>query len=137
MQQADFKVVIDACVLANAQVCNVLLTLAETPRLYLPRWSERILEETNRTQKSKLEWNPAIADKFQKALESYFPEAIVRGFEHLIDHCQNQENDRHVLACAIHSKAELIITFNTKDFPETALLPWQVQAMGATGRDRT
>jgi hypothetical protein len=35
--RADFKVVLDACVLANFGVCDLLLRLAERPRLYLPR----------------------------------------------------------------------------------------------------
>jgi hypothetical protein len=41
--RADFKVVLDACVLANFGVCDLLLRLAERPRLYLPRWSEELL----------------------------------------------------------------------------------------------
>lgn len=43
--QADFKVVIDACVLANIAVCDLFLRLAEKPRLCLPRWSTEILDE--------------------------------------------------------------------------------------------
>lgn len=34
--RADFRVVLDACVLANYGVANLLLLLAEKPRLYLP-----------------------------------------------------------------------------------------------------
>ena len=33
-----------------------------------------------------------------------------------------------MLACAIHSKAEVILTFNLKDFPEESLSRWQVSA---------
>lgn len=44
--RADFKVVLDACVLANYGVANLLLLLAEKPRLYLPVWSDEILAET-------------------------------------------------------------------------------------------
>ena len=51
--RADFKVVLDACVLANYGVANLLLLLAEKPRLYLPLWSEEILAETYRTQVGK------------------------------------------------------------------------------------
>jgi hypothetical protein len=52
--RADFRVVLDACVLANFGVANLLLSLAEKPRLYLPTWSEEILEETRRTQSGPL-----------------------------------------------------------------------------------
>ena len=127
MMRADFKVVIDACVLVNARVCNVLLTLAESPRLYLPRWSEEILAETRRTHIDKLGWNVRLADSFQLNLREFFPEAVISGYEHLIEHCDNDPKDRHVLACAIHNKAELILTFNLKDFPESSLTRWQIE----------
>src|SRR5439155_24300291 len=54
MRRADFRVVLDACVLAPANVCDLLLNLAETPRLYVPIWSEEILAEVRRTQIAKL-----------------------------------------------------------------------------------
>ncbi len=53
--QADFKIVIDACVLANIVVCDLFLRLAEKPRLFLPRWSTEILDETRRVHQ-KLSW---------------------------------------------------------------------------------
>ena len=43
--RADFKVVLDACVLANFGVCDLLLRLAERPRLFLPCWSKEVLDE--------------------------------------------------------------------------------------------
>lgn len=52
--QADFKVVLDACVLANAGLYDLFLRLAEPPRLYLPLWSQEILDEVHRTQTTKL-----------------------------------------------------------------------------------
>lgn len=45
--QADFQVVLDACVLANAGLCDLFLRLAEPPRLYLPLWSQEILDEVH------------------------------------------------------------------------------------------
>lgn len=129
MQRADFRVVIDACVLANARVCNVLLTLAESPRLHLPRWSEEILLETLRTHTEKLGWPKELAESFQSCLREFFPEALVSGYEHLIDLCDNEPKDRHILACAIHSKSELILTFNLRDFPADVLETWQVNVL--------
>ncbi len=126
--RADFKVVLDACVLANYGVANLLLLLAEKPRLYLPLWSEEILAETRRTQTGKLRWEERIADSFQARMRSEFPESLVTGYEHLIERCTNDPKDRHVLACAIQSKAEVILTFNLRDFKEEALSPWHIAA---------
>lgn len=46
--KADFKVLLDACVLANNAVCDLLLRLAEKPRQFLPLWSGEILPEVRR-----------------------------------------------------------------------------------------
>lgn len=127
--RADFKVVLDACVLANYGVANLLLLLAEKPRLYLPVWSEEILGETRRTQVGKFGWPERIADSFQHPLRSAFPESLVHGYEHLMAECKNDPKDRHVLACAIHCKSETILTFNLRDFPAEAVTPWGITAV--------
>jgi len=127
--RADFKVVLDACVLANYGVANLLLLLAEKPRLYLPLWSDEILEETRRTQVGKLGWEDRLADHFQLQLRSQFPESLVTGYAHWVGECANDPKDRHVLACAIHSRAELVLTFNLKDFKASALAPWGIAAV--------
>lgn len=127
--RADFKIVLDACVMANIGVCDLLLRLAETPRLYLPRWSAEILAETHRTHLDKLGWPEYLATKFQDDVTAAFPESLVTEYEHLIGHCGNDPKDRHVLACAIHIKAEVIVTFNLKDFAEEHLSPWGITSM--------
>ena len=126
--RADFKVVVDANVLANFGVCNLLLNLAEKPRLFLPCWSEELLQETRKAQLEDLRWPTRLADSFQRNLRSHFPESMVAGFGHLVDSCENDAGDRHVLACARHAQAELILTFNLRDFPESALKPWNIEA---------
>ena len=120
--------VLDACVLANYGVANLLLLLAEKPRLYLPFWSETILGETWKTQTQQLGWDQGIADSFKTELSKAFPEAMVDGFEYLIEQCTNDTKDRHVLACAIHCKAEVLLTFNLRDFPERSLSQWGITA---------
>jgi hypothetical protein len=53
---------------------------------------------------------------------------MVTGYERLINHCTNEPKDRHVLACAIHSQAEVILTFNLRHFQEEALSEWKISA---------
>jgi len=37
--------------------------------------------------------------------------------------------DRHVLAVAIHTQSALIVTFNLKDFPQSVLQPYEIEAV--------
>jgi len=124
---ADYRVCLDACVLANYGVCDLLLRLAEQPRLYLPVFSQDILDEVRRTQVKRLNWPEELAESFQSELVRMFPEAMVAGYEDMIPVLKNDPKDRHVLAAAIQGRASLIVTFNLKDFPAEALKPWGVE----------
>lgn len=129
MIRANFCVVLDACVLANYAVCDVFLRLAEGNCLYLPRWSEKILAETKNTQLTRLGWPSGTVDSFHAKIREAFPEAVVCGYEDIQNLCRNDPKDRHVLACAVHCKAEVIVTFNLKDFPKDSLSPWGIEAL--------
>jgi predicted nucleic acid-binding protein len=50
------------------------------------------------------------------------PDGLVTGYEDLIDSLHLRDpDDRHVLAVAIRSDADAIITFNQRDFDESEL----------------
>jgi len=42
----------------------------------------------------------------------------------------NEAKDRHVLAAAITAGAKIIVTYNTKHFPDSALKRWGVKRQG-------
>jgi predicted nucleic acid-binding protein len=126
---ADFPVVLDACVLANQPVTDLLLRLAETPRLYLPYWSEQILEETIRTLSEKLGWPLYLVQTRDCQMREHFPEAIVHFPKSLLSVLTNDEKDRHVLAAAIRAKVEVIVTFNIRHFGSEHLAPWGISAV--------
>ena len=46
--RADYRVVLDACVLIPMPLADTLLRMAEAPRLYLPRLSKLIMDEATR-----------------------------------------------------------------------------------------
>lgn len=124
--KADARAFMDACVLANFGVCDLLLRLAEKPRLFLPFWSNEVLDEVYRVHVQKLHWKKEIADSFQSEIRRAFPEATVEEYEHLTPDLTNDKKDRHVLAAAIRSGSSLILTFNVKDFPKKSLKPWSI-----------
>jgi hypothetical protein len=69
------------------------------------------------------------ADYRIECMRSAFPEALVVGYEPLIGFMKNQEKDRHVLAAAIWSKADAIVTANGKDFPRQCLDEFKIERM--------
>jgi len=129
MRRANYRVVLDACVLANHGVCDLFLRLAERPRLYLPTWSPGILEETTRTQVAKLKWPHDLADHWRREVMKYFPESLVDDASCLEPVLVNDAKDRHVLASAIRAGASTIVTFNLRDFGSSSLEPWGIQAV--------
>lgn len=115
------RVVLDACVLFPTVLREILLGVAARG-LYTPLWSERILEEWARATRRLGPAAEVQARAEVAAVKAAFPKAMVLpqpGLEqrlHLPD-----ENDIHVLAVAIGSHADAILTFNAADFPRGLL----------------
>lgn len=113
-----FTAILDANVIYPAPVRDLLLNLADL-EIYSPKWSEIIHEEWIRNLLIKrIDLSKTKLLKTVQVMNSVFPDAEVHGFEELIDELILPDpDDRHVLAAAIKSGADAIITFNQKDFP--------------------
>ena len=125
----DYLAVLDACVLVGAGLRDTLLRLAETPRLYVPKWSDDIIAETKRTLENKLGKTSSQTEHLLRELKRAFPEAWVSGYKNLEGALRNDPKDRHVLAAAIRCGAQTIITFNLKDFRAGALAEYDIEAV--------
>ena len=115
-------VLLDACVLVPQRLSSLLLTLAEEG-LFEPRWSERLLAETERALTGKLGLSRDRAVRRLAAMREAFPEAAVHGFEPLEEELTCHAKDRHVLAAAIAAGADTLVTFNVRDFPDQSSQP--------------
>lgn len=124
--RADYRVVLDACVLIPMPLADTLLRMVEAPRLYLPKWSQTIMDEVTRNLTSKWDMAPDKALRREEELRRHFPEAWVEGFEPLVDVLTNDPKDRHVLAAAVRSHSELIVTYNRRHFPAASLQQWGI-----------
>ena len=124
MFPAPFIVVLDANVLFPFTLRDTLLRAAAVG-FYQVRWSSQILDEVTRNLISKGTMTEVHAKRLQAAMERAFPEAEVKGYEHLIAAMNNDEKDRHVAAAAVKAGAQVIATANLKDF---ANLPEGVEA---------
>lgn len=99
--------------------------------LYTPKWSKHIFDEWEKVMKRKNLKEEEIKKRMQTA-HLAFPDALVKNYDSLI-HGLNlpDENDRHVLAAAIKTNANLIVTNNLKDFPADYLSTFGLTAKTA------
>ncbi len=79
--RADFRVVLDACVLIPMPLADTLLRMAEAPRLYLPRWSQRIMDEVTRNLIAKWDMPFERVRRREEELRRHFPAASVQAWE--------------------------------------------------------
>jgi len=128
--RADYRVTLDACVLIPMPLADTLLRMAEAPRLYLPKWSQTIMDEVTRNLVGKWDMPADKARRREEEIRKHFPEAWVEGFDSLIDAMTNDPGDRHVLAAAVRSHSELIVTYNLRHFPVGSLEAWEIDVQG-------
>jgi len=120
---SDFPAIVDACVLVQGAVRDTLLRLFER-RLFLARWTDEIIEETVRTVRDNLGRTPEQTDRLVNELRTHFPDAWCEpGYRGLIPIMTNHQKDRHVLAVAVKTPCEVIVTNNSKTFPKRRLSP--------------
>lgn len=126
---SHFTVVYDACVLYPAPLRDFLMWLAITD-LFRARWSNMIHDEwINNLMKNRSDLKREDLERTRKLMNESVRDSLVSGFEHLIHAVSLPDpDDRHVVAAAIHAGADLIVTFNLKDFPAEALRPYNIEA---------
>lgn len=119
---SGFTAVLDACVLYPAPLRDLLMSLA-ADGLYRAKWSQQIHDEwTRNLLKNRKDLTPEQMERCCTCMNAAVPDSLVTGYEDLIDSLTLKDpDDRHVLAVAIRSNADSIVTFNQKDFDETEL----------------
>lgn len=125
-----FTAVLDTNVVYPVIIRDILFWFAYYD-LYTPKWSEDIFDEWKRVMIEKGVSKEEAIKRISKA-NSAFPDALVQNYKGLIGHLTLPDsNDRHVLAAAIKTNANLIVTNNIKDFPEEYLLSFSLNAKTA------
>ena len=130
IHSVKFKAVLDTNVIYPIVIRDLLFWFAYY-ELYTPKWSANILEEWKDVMIRKGVSNEDADKRVNKATTA-FPDALVSNYEGLIANLTlPDEKDRHVLAAAIKSNANVIVTNNLKDFPEEYLISFDLSVKSA------
>ncbi|KTC65056.1 Uncharacterised protein (plasmid) [Legionella adelaidensis] len=124
-----FTALYDACVLYPPSMRDLLIQLA-VDGLHRAKWSEKIHSEWIR---NALINNPHLnietLTKTKELINNAVLDCLVEDF-HELEASLNlpDENDKHVLAAAIVSHSDVIVTYNLKDFPRGSLEKYGIEA---------
>ena len=99
-------------------------------RLFRAHWTDAIHDEwISNLHEARPDIPLAQLHRTRAVMNHAVPDALVEGYEDLIPTLNLPDpEDRHVLAAAIHAEAEIIVTFNWKDFPVSILSNCQMEA---------
>lgn len=122
--------VYDANVLYSAPLRDLFIRLAQAG-LILPRWTNEIHEEWIRNVVQDYHTiTREKAERVRDLMNAHVRECLVTGYEELTESLSLPDpDDRHVLAAAIRANAEVIVTFNLKDFPAGVLASHNIEAL--------
>lgn len=125
-----FKCVLDTNVIYPIEIRDLLFWFAYY-ELFTPKWSEHIFDEWKEVMLRKGVSEDEANKRTEKA-NAAFPDALVQNYSGLIDNLElPDQKDRHVLAAAIKTNANVIVTNNIKDFPEEYLASFGLTAKTA------
>ncbi len=124
-----FTVVYDANVLYPNTLRDLLIRIAQSG-IVQAKWTTEILAEMAAAlTRNRPDTPSSRLDRLQGLMNTAVRDCLVSGYEPLIEGLKLPDpGDRHVLAAAIKSGAQVIVTRNLKDFPAASLEPWDIEA---------
>jgi hypothetical protein len=127
--RTNFTVIYDANIFFGAFRRTVMMHLAQAG-IFRARWTEDIHKEWMSRLKER---HPEIdIEKIQRTrglIDAAVPDCLVRSYRAIAKGLElPDEDDRHVLAAAIKAGAQVIVTYNVRDFPSETLSEYDIEA---------
>lgn len=121
---STFTAFFDANVFYGARLRSLVLYLAQS-KLFRARWSDAVHDEwVANLVKNRPDLRPENLARTRQLMNAAVPDCLVEGYEPLMEGLRLPDpDDRHVLAAAISARADVIVTFNQRDFPVEAIAP--------------
>jgi hypothetical protein len=98
--------------------------------LFHAKWTAAIHEEWMRNVlANRPDLTRTQLERTRDLMNRHVRDCLVEGYEPLISSLALPDpDDRHVLAAALQGRADVIVTYNLKDFPEAVLAPYGIEA---------
>lgn len=130
IHSVKFTAILDTNVIFPVIIRDLLFWFAFYD-LYTPKWSNNIFDEWKDVMIRKGVDEEEATKRVNKA-NLAFPDALVQNYEQLIPTFNlPDQKDNHVMAAAIKSNADVIVTNNLKDFPCKYLETFGIKAISA------
>lgn len=115
-------VVLDACTLYPAALRDVLMRVS-LHQLIRARWTDAIHDEwIEAVLRDRKDLTRERLQRTRELMDRHAEDSLLTGYEHRMQAIDLPDaGDRHVLAAAIEAKADLILTWNLRDFPDALL----------------
>src|SRR5262245_19540423 len=110
---APERAFLDANVIRGQLTNDILLSVAAQD-VYEPRWSQEVINEMRRNRPEGV--SEHAIDRRIAQMNRFFPRAMTSEYEGLAPQMQADPKDQHVLAAAVHSGSDVLVTDNVKDF---------------------
>lgn len=126
---AAFTALYDSCVLYPAPLRDLLVRLGGSG-LFRARWTNEIHDEWIRNVlENRSDLTRERLERTRDLMNEHILDSLVTDYQDLIPTIALPDaDDRHVVAAAIRGGADVIVTFNLKDFPDFALSPFNLEA---------
>lgn len=127
---ALFSAFLDACVLVPLAPCDTLLRMADDGA-FRPVWSDKVIEEAQLAlERVHPEVDPNRFRSRFRSMNEAFDDALVTDWGPLAASFRLPDpDDAHVVAAALVGRADVIVTENTRDFPDIVLGPLGLSAV--------
>jgi len=81
--ECSFTAVLDACVLIPMPLADTLLRLAGSAKLYVPKWTDEIMAEVERSLRVDFGLTKEQVAYRSSEMRRHFPEAWINEYSHL------------------------------------------------------